>query len=395
MRISLSMFIIVFFFFLLGEVFAASPKCKLPNSLEKLIKDLEPHIRDLQGQYKEKCLEMEFAEDKISAGDYSQRFRKFFVLSAKNRVIDQYFSAFPPIFPDALSHYYELVPKVDELWRKAGNHDYQICLATLPGESESSGRELRKVFKEIEELFAYHENVVANVIPASIEPLKASKAIFYPSEKLRGLVKSMSKELSLRNQRVCKDQETEADGGLISVDKASGKTMKSQDKADRKAGGGGMDTPPPAPEMSKEFKKGLSLSNATASGDDFPAFFSLNTEEIPEADEPKTFFDDPIAWLWGKLKLFENKESSTQNVEFFDNRELETNFRVRHEKWRNDRNFIINRVKDIAGVRTDGFSKKLDYTFDIVQGINKLLVETLRYKDIVCVNQAVMVVCPK
>lgn len=354
-------------------------KCRPPVELEYLVCTLKEDINDLKSQFesnKNKCKVSDpitFTEsgERINDKEYSPGFLRIFGLSPKMRIIDKFISGSSAEYRDALKEYYEYLPMLDEIKRKTSLYGYGSCL----GEGYQ---------KKLQEAYSFHLGVVGGAIPSAVGELRISGTLAYSSAEGSETASKLAKELDIENQRVCKDQETTKESGLNDVSQASGGSLKSQDKADRQAGGDKPEPLPPAPEMSEDFKESLARSDSTAGGDDFPAVFSLSTEELPEADESKTFLEDPVAWLWRKLDWRETKDPGFESGRSSKTRMQEEAFRVRHERWRNDRNYILNRVKDVSGVRTDGFAKKLRYTYIIINKINSQLVETLGYKDTVC-----------
>lgn len=354
-------------------------KCVPPNELEYVVCRLKEDIDTIKAKFekqKAKCIASEpiiFAEEgtEIDAKEYSPEFAGMFALSPKMRVMDTFFSGSSKEYQDVIKEYYDTLPLLDELRRKTVLRGYGDCL----------GKDYQKKLKEA---YDFHVGVGGGSIPSAVGELQISETLSFGTLGGGGTATRIAKELSVENQRVCKDRETTQDAGLNDVGKASGSSLKAQDKADRKAGGGKIEPLPPGPEMAEDFKKGLARSDSAGNGDDFPAIFGLSTEELPEADESKTFLEDPVDWLWRKLDWRETKDPGVESTGSVKTRMQEQAFRVRHERWRNDRNYILNRVKNISGVRTDGFAKKLEYTYTIINKINEQLVETLGYKDTVC-----------
>lgn len=374
-------FMLCVFVFVLGNnVVYASAECMPSKSLSKLVVQIKKDIKDLQGQFEEekkmnKCTEsgpVTFAGDgeKIDRKEYSPDFLRRFIISGKMGMIDTYFSAFPMEFRDALKEYHENLPRLEETKRKMSDHGGEVCFSD----------EYRT---RLNHAYNFHVNAVTNIIPGIMGALKLSSTSEYTTGELVKISNKLSKELGLENKRICKDQETTSEAGLNPLGAASAATLKNQDRIDSAKRARRSEPLPVKESMSSDFTKSFA-GTQSGTGDSPPAYFALSTEETPQVDEPKTFMEDPIGWFWGRMRVFENKDKPVKNTDFLKTRVQEQAFRMRHEKWRNERNYTLNRVKDVAGVRTDGFAKKLEYTFTIINEINEQLFETLGYKDTVC-----------
>lgn len=371
--------VLILFFCVFPFVLEAAPVCVPQKSLEGLVTKIKKDIGDLNSEFeKEKgactsSLPVSFASlgEIINAQEFSPDFKKSFSLSKKNPVVDKHLSGFPADVTDAQKEYAENLPQLEELQRKTSLQGYRGCV------SEAYEDKLKKAYE-------FHMGVQSNVLPSAITSLQRSKTLTYASPELLKVSKKLSKELSVQNQKICKDKETMKEGGLSNIKASTAKLVKSQSQADKKARSGKPEPLPPSPKMPVDFKIGVARSDRIPEGEAFPSEFAVSTEKKPEVEQPKTFLKEPVDWLIGKVNKKENDKSSVRNEDYGKTRDQETQFRARHEAWKNDRNALINRVKDVSGVRTDGFAKKFEYTFTIINKINEQLVETLGYKDTVC-----------
>ncbi len=381
------------------------PQCIEPKTLEDQALKAEFEYQQLKKAFQKEegnCTDVPgivFHEtNEIDVIEYSPRFRKFYRLSPKLRIIDKHFSVFPQRFQDTFFQYMAVLPKIDEIYRKTDTLAYHKCL-------------LDEFYDQVNGIMDYHEEILTNTLPLAIQPLRTSKTLRLTSDGYKDITEKLYAELSLQNQRVCKDLETQKKEGLIDILKHARDFLKHQDEADISFENysmqyGHANEPLPSPFWhSAEFKKALARSNAYFRNDDLYNFYYLLEDKLPLplfhfprakfwGDlKPTKFLENPIAWLFSGVEKFENEGETTKEEIFFVARTMEQDFRSRHEKWRRDRNYLIDRGKHLTGIRTDGFAKELEYTFQTLLEINAQLTETLLYKDVVCASQAEVVSC--
>ncbi len=385
-----------------------NPKCIPPKTLEDLTPQAEfqlQHLKEVELPKEiARCPSVpvpiftELTKD-ISDIEYSPRFKRFYLLSQKLRTIDKYFAAFPDEFPAALNKYLDVLPRIDEFRRKTSMQDHEACFSD-------------EFEQKTEAVFAFHEDMLINILPAAIQPLRTSKSVVFNSASAKELAEKLYLELNLQNQRICKDEEIQRKDKIIPpLLKNSRELLEKQDTADVRSENysvqyGHADEPLPLPlKISQEFKKAFARSHKTINTDDFYPFYYLIEDLLPlpkfylqrerfwEKFKATKFLSDPIKWLMAGIKVKETAGETRTIEEWTQARPHERHFETRHQKWRNDRNYLIDRAKHISGIRTDGFAKKLEYTFQTILEINAQLEETLLYKDIVCARQANLVSC--
>ncbi len=386
-----------------GErLLAEAPKysreeCKKPTVFEEdLIKPAKKEIKKFTkalavGEL-DSCKEIPKDLQEVKDTEYSPKLKEALPTNHKIRILDKHINRFSRDFIDAKNEYFEeLVPKIDKIFVIANNTSkYKGC----------ADADLKK---EIGIAHEYHINVLRYLLPSTEKSLENSSMTANRTEQFKALSEKLKEELSENNQRNCKDQETQKDKGLPPIIGETDRLLKKQEAADKRARSKAEPRTSEQDEIgiSADFGRSQSRSQNSGKGQGFPSEHRLKNQfkpaisDLTEDGKPSSSYDDMVAWHKGGVAAKRSQSRPVSKSEENRTRKQEQSFASRHKEWTSERNNMIDRVKNNTGMRADGFAKKMEYTFNTIQEINKQLIEILEYKDTICESQKEEIACPK
>lgn len=256
---------------------------------------------------------------------------------------------------------------------------------------------------KIKELFAYHFYVLTDVLPVVLSPREflLFPIVKAPSEDLvaKGVAlrEKLKAELSPQNLLLCKDQEGRSESGVDSPDNLIADTRSSRvDNSEDSSSDEGETLPNSlAPAMDQDFKIDYELTTVEESFKTLPrvdfqkgnkvlkwvknAFNFLNPFYSPEEEEENS--------------VSISSETYSSNINFISVKQKNLKIKERYLQWENDRNFWIERTKDVSGYKADVFNQKFNKWVVLIEKINEILDESLKNTATICSIQDIPVKC--
>ncbi len=322
--------------------------------------------------------EVELYEDKV--GDFIGKNSSYFEIIKWNKKLEMLQTVvgkkFPPSFIEIFNEYEVQVKKINALKVFATN-DSEVL-------SENDR-------KKINELFAYNFYILVDILPNvvsfrefSFSPIvKAPNKEFY--DKGIALQRALEIEFSPNNLLLCKDAE-----GMEKKGTASPDTLASNMKGDSSSDDPSTLPNPPSLALNEVLKIDYNLINVDKS-----------SKTLPRADMKgnvllkwiKNFFAFLNPGSAKKESVDISSETYLVNMNFISVHQQNLNIKERYLQWENDRNFWIERSKNVSGYKIDVFTQKFIKWTQLITDINSKLDDSLKNIEVICQNQDIPIKC--
>lgn len=252
--------------------------------------------------------------------------------------------------------------------------------------------------EELKYLSMFHLYVISDLFPNMISFRKYNSFVFFKSVdsemKLQGyeLIQKIKSIFAEDNLKKCKDEKGQEEKGLEDSEKLQSNLSKAAGSLNNSEKVG-------ETEMLKNPEQEIP-------GDAF--LTDYEGDEIKEENANMNLRTEIkgnklIGWIKNFFGFFavDKQSDKTQitselyskNIVYIGAKQKNLNITKRYTEWQNDRNFWINRTREISGVKTDVFTQKFKKITNLIEKINKELDKALDAISTTCRKQKIKLKC--